>query len=397
MANNTEPVEITTTETVTIGFADNVTVESKYANVVQSLWETVPLVLVTFGTVGNLVTISVLLRPKLRAISSSVYLLSLTITDLLILYFGLFRRWMHYSFKFDIRVQMGCGPHIWLLYTFLGLSSWTLVALTVERFIVVKFPVFSRGGFSRRSAIIVVTALLSVIAAFNSIYIFAYDKSVIKSDSPLNSNTTIVSWTCTRNPEMAWLVDIWLLLDLALTSFAPFLFLVVGNTCIAQEVISRRKQTETSYPNVQKHKPITKLLILLSVMFAVTTLPIRITLCVVPSTSSLWQSDEFKLWWAVSNLIMYTNNTVNFILYCSFGSNFRTELKAMCRELSTSMRKAVSRDTETAPPDWRTVDTTDQPFSFDNIAYEIDEVPVRKTKLMNEPPVVTTPKHIRNA
>ena len=40
---------------------------------------------------------------------------------------------------------------------------------------------------------------------------------------------------------------------------------------------------------------------------------------------------EMSVAWAVVNLFQYTNNSINFLLYCLSGSRFREELRAMFR------------------------------------------------------------------
>ena len=339
----------------------NAVATPNFAKIAQNLWKTAPLVLIAFGTVGNMVSVSVLMRKKLRTTSSSIYLIALTVTDLLILYFGLFRRWMMNYLDFDLRVAMGCGAHIWLLYTFLGCSSWNLVALTIERVIIVKFPVYARNGFSRRSAILVLLILVLVMASFNLLYIFAYENKTQHSDSPSSQNTSATKLRCVRLTEMVFVVDLWFWLDLSLTSLTPFVFMVVGNSCIGYELIRRQKRKEQAQQNLHQ-KSIIKLLILLCLMFALTTLPIRITLCLVPAESSLWKDGGFKLWWAVANMIMYTNNAINFLLYCSFGTNFRSEIKVMFKEMIQWLCLIATNIKELTP------------HTFDNLSYETEEI-----------------------
>ena len=285
--------------------SDAEAVVSGYALIALKLWRTVPIILLAVGTVGNLVTIAVLLRKNLRASSSHLYLLALTVTDLLILYLGLFRRWLYYSFDVDIRLELGCGPHIWLLYACLGCSSWILVALTLERVISVKFPVYARNGFSRKVTSTVLISIVTVSAVFDLIYLFAYKRS----DKHLNyqpSGNITSKIVCVQETQLSHIIEVWFWLDLAFASLVPFAILFIGNMYIAHELIVHRIQKQQTDTSHHHHRPITKLLIFLSLMFAITTLPARLTVCVVPQTSYLWKQGEFKLWWAISNLAMYT-------------------------------------------------------------------------------------------
>ena len=315
---------------------------SEYAVIGHGLWRIVPVILLAVGTVGNLVTIVVLLRKNLSVISSNLYLLALTVTDLLILYLGLLRRWLQYSFDVDMRLEMGCGSHIWLLHTCLGCSSWILVALTLDRVISVKFPIYARHGFSRKSTSMMLISIILIAAAFDFIYLFAYKRSDNYSDHLTQRNCTS-KLVCIQEPHLLHMIKIWYWLDLTFTSLVPFIILFISNVFIAHELIVHRKHREQMGTNRHQHRPITKLLILLSFMFAITTLPVRLTVCMVPQTSSTWENDEFKIWWAISNLIMYTNNSINFVLYSSFGSLFRNELKSLVKEILTFLQRKFVR------------------------------------------------------
>lgn len=332
--------EVTTAVILPTG---SITVTSKCSAVICNLWKIIPVVLLTFGTFGNIVAISVLLRRKLRALSSNIYLLALTVTDLLILFLGLFRRWMQHSFDLDIRLEMGCGPHVWLLYTSLCCSSWILVGLTVERAISVKYPIYSRNLFSRKTAIIVIVTIVFVSAASHSFSLFGFKKSIRYSDSPPKWNSSF-KFVCVRVSHMSFALDVWHWFDLGLTSLMPLLFLIVGNAVIAHELILHKKERGQICTNLYHTKSITKLLLLLSLIFAITTLPARLTICLVPQTSVKWKNNEFRLWWTVANFITYTNNSINFILYCTFGKTFRSEFKSMVKQLSTSIKKTFFPD-----------------------------------------------------
>ena len=79
----------------------------------------------------------------------------------------------------------------------------------------------------------------------------------------------------------------------------------------------------------------TAMLCTLNTVFFITTLPIsiyNIGYTYWYSTTDPHVIAKLELWWSVVNMLMYTNNAVNFILYSLSGSRFRKELKhVMCR------------------------------------------------------------------
>lgn len=96
--------------------------------------------LITFtGSIGNILSILVFFRTKLRKLSSSYYLAALGISDTGFLLIN-FLQWLNF---FDIHVYN--TDVLCQLFTFLSglcaaLSVWFVVAFTVERFIAVLYP-----------------------------------------------------------------------------------------------------------------------------------------------------------------------------------------------------------------------------------------------------------------
>ncbi|XP_070183277.1 uncharacterized protein, partial [Littorina saxatilis] len=87
----------------------------------------------------------------------------------------------------------------------------------------------------------------------------------------------------------------------------------------------------------------TLMLVTVSSVFCLTTLPISIYFI----TNWIFVEHGYhapygKIAWAVLNLLMYTNNSVNFVLYSLSGSRFRTELKTLwhllCKRLPRPVR-----------------------------------------------------------
>ena len=319
------------------------------------IWKIVSMILIVIGTVGNIITIIVLLRQKLRRVSSTMYLLALAINDLLVLHFGLLRHWIWKTHKLDVRPHLHCGFHVWLVYTTVAYSSWILVALTIERVVSVKFPVYAKNGFSRKSAVIVLTALFVTIAVINSHMLFSWENREYSVFS-ISTNATTPLLVCEPTSEsFKHLHIIWPWVDLCLVSIVPLTLLVLGNCFIGQNLIVRARSRRQQHLNgngrngtcqLRQQKSATKLLALLSVVFFINTLPVSIYLV----TASFYKTNtdpnirsKFALWWAIASMFMYANNAMNFILYCVSGTNFRYELKKMMREIRQWGHKQITR------------------------------------------------------
>lgn len=115
-----------------------------------------PLVAVT-GSIGNILSIVVFFRTKLRKLSSSYYLAALGVSDTVFLLIN-FLSWLPYGGEFQSN-DFGCK-----LLTFLGgassvLSAWMVVAFTIERFIAVLYPLRRQTMCTVRRAKLIILGL----------------------------------------------------------------------------------------------------------------------------------------------------------------------------------------------------------------------------------------------
>lgn len=95
--------------------------------------------LVLFGSIGNILSVIVFFKTKLRKLSSSYYLAALGISDTCFL-LGAFVSWLNY-----IDINIYNRDYYCQFFTYVSglcsfLSVWFVVAFTVERFIAVLYP-----------------------------------------------------------------------------------------------------------------------------------------------------------------------------------------------------------------------------------------------------------------
>jgi hypothetical protein len=95
--------------------------------------------LVVFGSAGNILSVVVFFKTKLRKLSSSYYLAALGISDTCFL-IGTFMSWLNL-----ININIYARNYFCQFFTYISglcsfLSVWFVVAFTVERFIAVLYP-----------------------------------------------------------------------------------------------------------------------------------------------------------------------------------------------------------------------------------------------------------------
>lgn len=324
------------------------------------IWEVVSPVLIILGTIGNILSIIILSSRKFNRWSSTVYLLGLAGADLAVLYIGLLRQWIKYLLNSDIRSvnTFFCKTHWWLMYSCADNSVWILTAITVERLISTLCPYKSKSICTIKRAKIVLVLIAVAALGINSHLLFGFGRLEIKS-----GNSTIVIPCAPLTDGYADFFDkVWVWIDLCKFSLIPFAVLTTGNICIIYKLISSQKKvapengaSQANASGYQRTSNMSVLLVCLNFVFILCTLPV----CIYFIGQPYWIPKDVPRpiqlqdpWWALVNMLMYINNTVNFLLYCLTGSRFRAAVRNLfafeCKrrtnaEVSTVNGNTISR------------------------------------------------------
>ncbi|XP_076442749.1 cysteinyl leukotriene receptor 1-like [Babylonia areolata] len=298
-----------------------------------------PPVLLLFGTFGNVTAIFILRRMKMKRSAMPVYLTALAVSDTSLLYTGLLRYWILNVFQLDVRTvhPAVCKMHTWLVYSLISISAWILSFLTVERTVSVWWPHRVSLLCTRTKATVIIVGIVFTSLAVNSHFLYGLD-------------LVTVNGTCMCFPPsqsyLQFFDTVWSWVDLTLASLIPFTVLLVGNSLILYRVYSSERSARylgsvrSDVMVTQRKKTMSSMtmtLVALSAVFFVTTFPI----CVYNIIEHYIDHngldvanngpDSLRLAWAVVNVLVYTNTSVNFYLYCLSGTNFRKELrKCLC-------------------------------------------------------------------
>ncbi|XP_052777988.1 G-protein coupled receptor daf-37-like [Mya arenaria] len=302
------------------------------------MWQVCSPVLIVLGTIGNIITIIVLSKPRFNRSASTVFLLALAAGDLSMLYIGLLRQWVKYAFDFDIRhaSEAVCKMHWWLMYVIADWTVWTLTAITVERLIATLWPYKSKRICSKRLAQAAVGGIVlsALLVNCNLLYGFG-DVEIIEGNSTITLSCIPVNDSYAR-----FFGKIWTWIDLCKFSLVPFAILSAGNLCIIYKLLQSRRKVGNGIRPANQDAPRDKtsnmsvVLVCLNFMFIIFTLPVSVYFIGEPYwiPSDVPRAVQLQdPWWAVVNLAMYTNNSCNFVLYCLTGSRFREEVKRLFR------------------------------------------------------------------
>ncbi len=324
----------------------------------------IPPVILCIGTFGNVLSFVVLTRKRMREKSTYLYLATLAAVDLLVIYVGLLLRWAETVTEFNLKEtsEFSCRFLTAFGYTITDCSVWLIIAVTVERFIVARYPLRASAMCTRGRAAKVIVAIFLALLGLNSHFFFTSGLRSTNSASPSNGtspgNQTVVmetvSMRCTSLEGYEQMHKIWQFVDACLYSFIPFLVLCVLNVLIIKSVIvSQREMSKHNETGLaaSKHslqhrgnRRMTIMLLTISCTFLVTTTPMNISLIINTYVNSQLDSDfttytpgehrliaRLILLTGVTKMLMFTNHSINFFLYCATGQAFRKQLVQLFR------------------------------------------------------------------
>ncbi|CAH1780044.1 unnamed protein product [Owenia fusiformis] len=303
----------------------------------KSLYLIVPPLLVILGSVGNIMSFIILRHRYMIRLSTYFYLAVLSIVDTFVLYIGLLRKWISYLTGTDLANMAGWSCKLLQAFGYVAsdFAVWLIIAVTVERFIVVCYPLRAATMCNIPRAKRVILGIFFLIFFINLHFFITVD---------------VTKGTCDAAPAFKTLVtDIWPWVDAAIYSFVPFLLITILNTMIiAQVIVARRSRNNMATrggsmasngkekPTHEKSAKLTVMLLTVSFTFLVLTLPINVAMIAMASWSK-HQDDKhmysrFLLVRFTTELLMYTNHSINFFLYCATGQKFRQQiLRIICR------------------------------------------------------------------
>jgi hypothetical protein len=308
------------------------------AQMAKKIWMYGSPILIAGGTLGNVLSFAVMLRKKIRHTTTSLYLLVLSVVDTVVLYTGLLRLYMKNTSGFDIRHSsaLACKFHLFSVYASQQFDSWILVSVTLERLCAVFLPYKSKEIFTKQFATLSLVIQALVIIIINSNFFYTHELLQYRD---MAGAIGVVCFTPLET-HLSFINDVWPWIDFCLFSLLPFAVILTSNVAIVCRLLwsryVRRRHLRATHD--VKMSSMTAILITVSVVFFLTTAPISIFLilsAMLHKDADLQQRAYMALIWAVLNMILYTNNAVNFLLYCVSGPRFRRELRVMfCRSNS---------------------------------------------------------------
>jgi hypothetical protein len=317
-----------------------------FADVILVLDTYVTPILCGFGCLGNLVSLSVLLRARFRKYENAgkdsgtyVGLFLLAASDLIFCISMLPRSFISSnkivfkSASFSLYYQVyGTG-----LTTMASLcSTWITVTMAVTRYLGICHPFTTRDWFSATRTKLMYGLVIVLAVGFN-IPVFYFLKLVIHSKiyltipGPMNPQT---------KPGL-----IYYYIRAVFALLIPAVALVCCNFALVRALRRSQRLRRSSHvrqPRGQGRNRVTLTLVVIAISFIVLVLPAQlIDFFVWTIRNNPSKLPVFQLARAVVNILEVTTFSFNFLLYFSMNAQFRAVLTGLCPDTETQRQSAA--------------------------------------------------------
>lgn len=125
--------------------------ESLECNIAVHLWIIVSPLLIVIGIIGNVLSFAVWSRKRMCVSSSSVYFRFLAVIDTCVLLIAPLRELILYASNLDIQEinDLSCRLHNWLAFSVTSLSAWIMSAMSIDRLVSVKYPLWAKSNCTK--------------------------------------------------------------------------------------------------------------------------------------------------------------------------------------------------------------------------------------------------------
>ena len=288
-------------------------------------------VICMFGMVCNILNLCVLSQPELND-SPYTYLTAIAVADL-----GMLTISFSHLVSFDLTPSF--TKAIYDAYVFYGVgnifftcSVWFIVVMTIERMFFIVRPLHTHPSVKKARIYIIVVVICSSLLCIPRFLCYEVKEY---------QNTGIYyAWGTTFQESDTFYKTSWF--QAVMATFIPLVILLVANFILIMAVHRARKRREELHMSSNQEESwrknevrLTRTLISVVILFIVCTLPSVFVEDPIAyaffSGDKTWteylRSPGNQTFIYVSNLLLFLNCSLNFVLYCAFNNKFRSAMK----------------------------------------------------------------------
>lgn len=355
---------------------------SNVSSIDEYMWIYFSPIVLILGLCGNILTIVVMRRKRLRGTTTSVYMPVMAVFDTVALCYGIVPEWLKATELVEFRElhPFLCKQEKFVFYTASDAAIWVLVLFTVDRFVAVSFPLQKSRVCVPRRAKIACAVVFALCVAKNLHVFWTRGAEYVRRGVLLTNCGKPEPYKNFESRYRPWMA-------LTLISILPSCILLFCNCVIIWKLaksgnrrVQMRKPTassQTSTTTVDRSKTFrqtTMMCLSASFVFLVCVIP-SIVILIVKQYWSGMRHDAYEVAKAVNNQLAYLNHSINFFLYCLTGQKFRSELVSMLVQVRRSIRLSDADGLSTSPRN--TVTSTPRSFKILNAVHSAPKGEVR--------------------
>ncbi|CAF1379075.1 unnamed protein product [Rotaria sordida] len=335
-----------------------------YRTITLILLRIYPIVFIFIGTVGNLLSVYVVLRSKLRRHSTFIYLAFLSIIDLTVLYTFCVNFILHAWFNIDLQEVslIACKIFSFSIYFFPQTSAWILTAVSIDRVFALNRGI--RKTHKIRSTYFILGIIFLILFLLNIQFLF-YNNTYKFLQEKINNNSTtniiyrivdtdmdinVVQCSSENSDKYKeFYENIWVYIDAIVNVYLPFTLMFLCSTLIFINVLRTMSNANNSNKRLVA-RSLSIMLLSINTMFVLLTGPIVLYLMFEKRTfsSETYQCNikvkaKYKMIKLFFIILMNANHTGNILVYCLTGTEFRTQLFYVLGKHNQLLQKNCSK------------------------------------------------------
>ena len=290
--------------------------------------------LLFFGAFGNIMSLVVLCRKKMRSMTMSLYLSGVAVCDLGYIIMGqVGRHWVRNLTGIDPNALADWYCKLWMcLIAVFGLvATYLLAGVSAERCFAVIAPLKSIGVISKKSVLYYYIVSIIIAVCYSIHPFFSLHVIEIKGQP-----------ACTIDADNYFATHLRVWTDFFIAFACPGAVITICSMVIIYKVIKAKIKREAYLAKGVNDKNQTYstivMLVTVCVAYIVLLAPLRISYFigkVFPSGGPPVgrAAARARLFWAINVLGVYLNHSITFYLYVISGREFRGELRLLLGEM----------------------------------------------------------------
>ena len=280
-------------------------------------------IIVFIGFIGNMLVIIVIISNKRMVNTTNILILSLALADLFFIVFCVPFTAAAYALPRWPFGKIWCKIEQYLTYVCAYASVYTLVLMSLDRYLAVVHPIKSISIRTERNCCIIVSLVWFIILCTNIPVLLQFDTKNYTYQG--ESRTKCVNVKGLTNRQ---LVVIFYLNFFILGYVVPLSLVCILYGFMLKRLLFGMVPGNQSAESIRSKKRVTRMIIIVVILFAICWLPIQIIFMI--RMAGKYPTDAASFWiHLVANCLAYTNSCINPILYAFLSDNFRKSFRKL--------------------------------------------------------------------